>query len=223
MSLTNKFKLSSIALASAVAMGTIAMPTTASADVSYNAAVGSMYLWRGLDSSKGSTISGGINYSHASGAYAAAWASSGLNGTGGSTTGLDGYELDLFVGYAGEVSGVGYDISYWDIDYPQVTGANGKSINEVSLGLTYADFSFSFTKNTKSGSKYQYITAGYTYDKFGIKYGMSDNGADDYSHIDLSFAASDKVTFTASKLSDTAGGTANPEELLVAVSYSLPI
>ena len=223
MSFKNKFKMTSIALASAMAMGAMTMPTVASADVSYNAAVGSMYLWRGLDASKGPTISGGINYSHDSGAYAGAWASSGLNGTGASTSAADGYELDLFVGYSGKVSGFGYDISYWDIDYPQVTGANGKSINELSLGLTYADFSVSYTKNTKSGSKYQYITAGYTFGKFGIKYGMSDNGSDDYSHIDLSFAASDKVSFTASKLSDASGGTANPEEMLIAVTYSLPI
>ena len=83
-----------------------------------------------------------------------------------------------------------------------MTLATGISITELSLGLTYADFSVSYTKNTKSGSKYQYITAGYTFGKFGIKYGMSDNGSDDYSHIDLSFAASDKVSFTASKLSD---------------------
>jgi len=181
-----------------------------------------MYLWRGLDSSNGPTISGGIDYSHDSGFYAGAWASSGLNGTGSSTSGADGYELDLFAGYSGKVAGVGYDISYWDIDYPQVTGVSGDSINEISLGLSYADFSASYTTNTDSAVDYDYITVGYSYDKFGITYGMSDAGAGgEYSHVDLSYAATDALSFTVSKASDDTAGVDN--EMLISVSYSLPI
>ena len=220
MKLTNKFKLSSIALASAMAMGVMAVPTTVSAELAYNAAVSSMYLWRGLDSSNGPTINGGIDYSHDAGIYAGAWASSGVNGgtiTAESGSG-NGYELDLFVGYSGKVAGVGYDISYWDIDYPQTST---ESINELSLGLSYADFSASYTYNTDSASDYKYITVGYSMDKFGITYGMSDDGTSDYSHVDLSYAATDALSFTVSKLSDDGAG--KPEEMLISASYSLPI
>ena len=214
MNVKNKFKLTSVALASAVAMGTMAIPTTASAEVGYNATVSSMYLWRGQDVSQGPAISGGIDYSHDSGFYASAWASSGYTGdpaVGG------GYELDLWLGFAGEVGGLGYDISVWDIDYPQVI--DGESATEVALGLTYGGFSLGYVDGEE---EYKYYTLGYSYDKFGITYGASDAGAgSEYSHVDLSYAATDALSFTVSKASDD--GAAVPEEMLISVSYSLPI
>jgi len=214
MNVKNKFKLTSVALASAVAMGTMALPITASAEVGYNAAVSSMYLWRGQDVSQGPAISGGIDYSHDSGFYASAWASSGYTGdpaVGG------GYELDLWLGFAGEVGGLGYDISVWDIDYPQVI--DGESATEVALGLTYGGFSLGYVDGEE---EYKYYTLGYSYDKFGITYGASDAGAgSEYSHVDLSYAATDALSFTVSKASDD--GAAVPEEMLISVSYSLPI
>ena len=221
MKLTNKFKLSSIALASAMAMGAMTVPTIAAAEVGYNAAVSSMYLWRGQDVSNGTVVSGGIDYSHDSGLYVSGWASTGIVGdtiTAESDSG-NGYELDIILGYAGEVAGIGYDISYWEIDYPQTYK---EAFNEASLGLSYKDFSLSYTTNTDSAVDYDYITVGYSYDKLGITYGMSDAGAGaEYSHVDLSYAASDALSFTVSKLSDDGAG--KPEEMLVAVSYSLPI
>jgi len=215
MSLTNKFKLSSIALVSAMAMGAMTVPMTASAELGYNATVSSMYLWRGQDVSKGSAISGGIDFTDKSGIYASAWASSGVNGTSGATAG-SGYELDLFVGYAGEVAGIGYDISAWSIDYPQVKGADAAT--ETVLGLSYKDFSFGYTMGE---NKYTYTTLGYSYDKFGITYGLSDADGTKYSHVDLSYSASDALAFTISKASDDNAGVA--EEMLISVSYSLPI
>ena len=63
---------------------------------------------------------------------------------------------------------------------------------------------------------------GYSFDKYGITYGMSDSGAGaEYSHVDLSYAATDALSFTLSKLSDDGAG--EPEEMLIKVSYSLPI
>ena len=220
MKLTNK--LAPVALAVSLAAGSFALPGAASAEVEYNAAVSSMYLWRGLDSSNGPTINGGVDYTTAPGLYVGAWASSGLNGTGSSTNGADGYELDLYAGFAGEVGGFGYDISYWDIDYPQVTGPNGDSSNELALSLSYAGLSLGYVMNTDSASDYEYTTLGYSIDKFGITYGMSDDGAGaEYSHVDLSYSPTDALTFTVSKASDDTAGV--PEEALIVVSYSLPI
>lgn len=218
MNLKNKFKLSSVALASAMAMGALTMPTIASAELGYNATVSSMYLWRGTDVSQGPAISGGIDFSDASGFYASAWASSGLGSQDAAASGgSPGYELDLWVGFAGEVGGFGYDISVWDIDYPQVV--NGTSGTEVALGLSYADFSFGYVDGE---DEYKYYTLGYSYDKFGITYGMSDaGGGQEYSHVDLSYQATDELGFTISKASDDGAGVA--EEMLISVSYSLPI
>jgi len=216
MSFKNKFKMTSIALASAVAMGSMALPTVASADVGYNATVSSMYLWRGQDVSKGPTISGGIDFSDKSGLYANAWASSGLTNTPSATPASgEGYELDIDIGYAGEVSGFGYDISAWSIGYPQ---SKKKAGTEYALGLSYADFSLGYVSGE---DKYTYTTLGYSYDKFSILYGASDADGSKYSHIDLGFAATDKLSFTVSKATDDSAGVA--EETLIAVSYSLPI
>lgn len=217
MNLTNKFKLSSIALASAMALGAMTVPMTASAEVGYNAAVGSMYLWRGQDVSNGPTISGGVDYSHASGFYASAWASSGVNGgdiTADSGSG-NGYELDLFAGYAGEVAGIGYDISVWDVDYPQTSDGSG---TEVALGLTYGDFSLGYVSGDDD---YKYATLGYSMGKFGITYGADMTTDAEYTHIDLSYAATDALSLTVSKATDDTYGVA--EEMLVSVSYTLPI
>ncbi|MEJ2141380.1 MAG: TorF family putative porin [Gammaproteobacteria bacterium] len=138
MNFNKSFKLSSLALATSLAFGGAALSTSANAEVGYNATVSSMYLWRGLDVSDGPTISGGVDYSHETGFYASAWASSGLNGSTTDALGAeayDGYELDLWVGFAGSIGDFGYDISYWDIDYPQFK--DGESGNETALGLSY--------------------------------------------------------------------------------------
>ena len=213
MSLTNKFKLSSIALASAMAMGAMAMPTTASADVEYSASIATMNLFRGTDASDGTAMSGDIKYSIA-GAYAGAWVVSGVDGAG------TGHELDLFAGYSGEVAGFGYDVSYWDVDLPQVKGA--KSYTELDVALSFKGASFMYAMGMNSGAKNTYMTLGYSMDKFSATYGMSDDGnSGKYSHIDLSYAATDKLSYTVSKATDD-GANVN-EEMKVVLSYALPI
>lgn len=201
------------ALTAAVVMALPAMaPTTANAELGYNASVSSMYLWRGQNVSGGApAISGGIDYSHESGVYASTWTSSGEPTLG--------YEHDIWVGYAGEAGGVGYDISFWYIDYPE---AAGDVINETALGLSYKDFSFGYV----DGDGYNYTTLGYGVGPVSFTYGMSSNDTDgDYSHIDVSYAATDALSFTISSLSLDSGytGTVTNEEPLIVMTYSLPI
>lgn len=213
MNLTNKFKLSSIALASAMAMGAMALPTTASADVEYSASIATMNLFRGTDASDSTAMSGDIKYSIA-GAYVGAWAVSGLAGAG------TGYELDLFVGYGGEVAGFGYDVSYWDVDLPQVKGA--KSYTELDISFSFKGASFLYAMGMNSGAKNTYMNLGYSIDKYSAAIGMSDDGANGkYSHIDLSYAATDKLTYTVSKATDDGAGV--NEEMKIVLSYALPI
>ncbi|MDH5517058.1 MAG: TorF family putative porin [Gammaproteobacteria bacterium] len=214
MKLTTNLK--AITAAAVLAIPALA-PISAQAELGYNASVASMYLWRGTDASNGPTISGGADYSHSSGAYASTWVSSGLAGdpaTGG------GYEVDVWFGYAGEVSGLSYDLSYWNIDYPQVIGAD--SINETSLGLGYAGASLGLV----SGDGYTYTTLGYELGDFGFTYGMNATDAvgGDTSHFDVSYAASKELSFTVSFPSDDdAASTDLAPATLFMMSYSLPI
>jgi uncharacterized protein (TIGR02001 family) len=211
-------KLSPIALATTLALGGLAaIPVTANAELGYNASVASMYLWRGQDVSNGPAVSGGIDYSHESGLYVSTWVSSGVAASSGSNGG--GYEYDIWAGYAGEVSGLGYDISYWAIEYPQETNALDV-INETALGLTYSMFSLGYI----DGDGYSYTTLGASYDAFSVKYGIASNDtAGDYTHLDLSYAATDALSFTVSYNINNDDGVLTAPKSLFMVAYSLPI
>ncbi|MDH5391827.1 MAG: TorF family putative porin [Gammaproteobacteria bacterium] len=214
MKLTTNLK----ALAAAAVLAIPAMaPTTANAEFGYNAAVSSMYLFRGTDASNGPAVSGGADYSHASGAYASVWASSGI---GSNETDGGGYEFDAWLGYAGEVSGFSYDLSYWSIDYPQSYGA--EAATETALGLGYMDVSLGLV----SGDGYTYTTLGYAIGDVSFTYGMNATDAvgGDTSHFDVSFAASNELTLTMSFPNDDDAATGDPAlASLFVVSYSLPI
>lgn len=189
-------------------------PTTASAELGYNAAVSSMYLWRGQDASNGPAVSGGIDYSHESGAYASTWVSSGVAASAPGSAG--GYEADFWVGYAGEAGDISYDVSYWFIEYPQETPA-ADVINEAAVSVGFKDFSLGLV----SGDGYTYTTLGYGIDKVSLTYGIgsSDTAGADFTHLDVGYAASEAVSFTIS-FPKPDGNEANS---LIAMTYSLPI
>ena len=215
-------KLSPLALATAIALGGIAAPGIASAELGYNATVSSMYLWRGQDSSNGPTVSGGIDYSHDSGAYASVWTSSGLNGTAAG----GGYETDVWFGYAGAAGDMAYDVSYWFIEYPQNDPATD-AINEIILSLSYDAFSLGLTSGDDG---YLYTTLGYGMGDFGATYGMSKadktGGAGDqeYSHFDISYSATSELSFAISFPMDDSGAKRDVAiDPLMMMSYSLPI
>ena len=57
------FKLSSLALATSLALGTLAVPTAAQAGASATFTAANMYLWRGLNlTPSGGQISGSLDY-----------------------------------------------------------------------------------------------------------------------------------------------------------------
>lgn len=220
MNLKNNFKLTSIALASAVAMGAIAMPTTASAEVSSSATISSMYLWRGQDVSGGvPALSGDIKYSHESGAYAFAWMSS---------ESAYNTEVDVGLGYAGKAGPVDYDVSYYKFWYPEknTTTVGEKFADagaEVVLSLTYKPVTFKAYLDAKDKNDGTYYTVSGSIGKVGLLYGARDNktGAD-YSHVDISYQATDKLSFTVSNASGDGLATGAKDPLFM-MSYSLPI
>lgn len=226
-------KITPVALATSMAVAGLAAPGMASAEVSASASVSNFYLWRGLDISAGAPqMSGSLDYSHESGAYAGIWASSEEAGT----------ETDLYIGYGGEMGGISYDVSFWEYLYPSDNSLtppgekfSDSDLSEFVLGLGFGDFGFTvyFGNDTGGGDDYEYVTLDYTFGDFNVLYGtwMMDTatGSDD-SHLTLSYAATDNFTFTVTKgMQDdevtTAAGNAfgYDEDFLFHVAYSLPI
>ncbi len=230
------FTLKPLALSLAVAAASAAsvVPATAQAEVSYNAAVSNFYLWRGLDISEGqAVVSGGVDYSHDSGLYAGMWASSEA----------DGSEFDLYGGWAKEFGEFGINLGYFAYFYPTElsytadiptskapiaeTGFDedeGTLITEYYVALSYSDLSVGAYINTDQDENddYKYLTVDYTYDKFGFHYGktMLDEG-DEYSDVNISYAATDAFTITVSKAMGDAVEDTSLENPMVNISYSL--
>ncbi|MEN8174303.1 MAG: TorF family putative porin [Pseudomonadota bacterium] len=99
---------------SLVAGAVVALCSTAAhAEFSANIGAASNYLWRGVSQTDdGAAISGGLDYAHESGFYLGTWASNIEGDTGGA------YELDLYGGFGGEFSDLGYDLGFIYYAYP---------------------------------------------------------------------------------------------------------
>jgi uncharacterized protein (TIGR02001 family) len=220
-----------IALATVMTAGLVGTTTT-QAEVSASAGVASSYLWRGQNLSNGAAVvSGSLDYGHESGAYAGAWVSSG--------DAAMGTEYDLYVGFAGEAGDLSYDVGYVGYIYPsQNEEAVADTTNDIDstadelgnmsdlyLNLSFAgvDFTTNFSDN---GGDYVYNTLGYGMGAvsglIGVNTDLEEDGKGAYTHIDLSYAYNDNLSFTVSKMvAQSAGTSAGSPEFVV--SYSLPI
>ena len=204
-------KLHPLVIATSLVITGMAAPMLAHAEVGYSANISSMYLWRGTDVSDSKpALSGSIDYSHESGLYGGLWISSGDTASG--------YEYDVTVGYAGEIGDFGYDVGYYKYTYPQTGESLGDAGDEVYLGLSYEPVEF----KAYFGDETKYYTFGAGFGAFSATYGMTDNddGAD-WSHIDLSYSATDNLSFTLSLPSDDGAGISEDE--LMVISYDIPL
>ena len=214
------FQLKTLLLSMAVAgAASVSMvPAAAQAEVSYNAAVSNMYLWRGQDISDGQgVVSGGIDYSHDSGLYAGVWASSEAAGT----------ETDLYAGYGLTSGDFGLNLAYWAYLYPSdgtkssFSNDDGTYISEYEVTLSYADFSATAMIDTED-TDLRYYSVGYDIGPVGLHAGMYELGADDYTDVSISYAATDALSFTLSKAQGDALA-AEDEKPMLQVSYSFPL
>lgn len=120
--LSSLLVLSGLVAAPAFAADAPASPHT----VAFNVGVTSDYIFRGITQTQHDpALSGGVDYSHASGFYAGAWLSmQSWVETGGTAALGDAYktdsnlELDLYGGYKGAVAGIGYDVGVITYYYP---------------------------------------------------------------------------------------------------------
>ncbi|MBQ0755185.1 MAG: TorF family putative porin [Gammaproteobacteria bacterium] len=245
MSMKTALKMTALA----AAISATAVPMTAAAEVSGSLGIANTYLWRGMDlSAGGAQVHGSLDYAHSTGLYTGVWGSSEAGKT----------EYDLYAGFAGEAGSLSYDIAYVDYNYPNYVDDNdptdtGVDFQEVIIGLGFAGVSLTSAigvgdvghdRHTTDASlnKDNYFNLSYTYDKFTAAVGTYDKDADEsnYSHVDLTYALNDSLSFTASKVvaSDdcvangtfdanmTCTATTNsdtPDDTLFVVSYSFPL
>ncbi|MBN2647653.1 MAG: hypothetical protein JXR44_07705 [Thiotrichales bacterium] len=207
--------LLSLAIAGSAALSVV--PSVASAEVAYNAAVTNFYLWRGQDLSNGqAAVSGGADYSHDSGFYAGVWGISEDDGT----------EFDLYAGYGLTSGDFGLNLAYWAYFYPsdgtesKFSRGDGTFLSEYEVTASYLDFSLTAMIETQERDDIYYV-ANYSIGPVGLSAGYYDFDAAnaDYSHYTISYAATDNLTLAVSKAQGD-GRAEKDEKPLFNVAYS---
>ncbi len=210
---------------SALAAG-IMTAAPANAELAASAAVSNMYLWRGVDLGDGSaSVSGDLVYKHESGFKTGIWI-----GSGDSTA---GQEYDYFAGYATSFGDLGVDLTLWNYNYSDLGTDDDTSteLSEVVLTLSYAGAAFAYYDNVAGqgfadgADGYEYYTLSYSLGKYSALVGYHDPDVDDgdMTHLDLSYAFNDKLSFTVSQIIDQGDGSTYDEDAKFVLKYSLPI
>ncbi|WP_373017692.1 TorF family putative porin [Thiomicrorhabdus sp.] len=237
------FQLKNLVLSMAVA-GAAAVslaPAAAHAEMSYNASVSNMYLWRGINISDPSpVVSGGMDYDFGNGFAVGTWASS--EGSFDNSS-----ELDLYGSYSISMGDFGLSLGYNAYLYPTASkemfksaydsDGDGSMLSDYVVGLSYKDLSataFINTERDKSDNNV-YVSLDYSIGAFGLHAAKNFNDVSgaEYTDFNVSYAATDALTFTLSKASgDGAIATVagikgtdgtEAENVQLQVSYALPI
>jgi uncharacterized protein (TIGR02001 family) len=219
------------------AMAGFAAPAVHAAETSATVAVANMYYWRGLDLGLGDpALIGDVNVSQ-SGLYAGLWASSG--------DAVLGTEWDFYAGYKFNAGPLSVDLNYTTYMYPSVPEGEPLGFDDIAdfaVTLGYAatdDLSFSVMHRVGAGEAlgdvdYTYSTLSATYKSFTALIGTHADdkdlaGAgtlDGLTHLDLTYAYSDSLSFTLGKVIENVDEeytAEKPDELLFIVKLSLPI
>jgi len=227
-------RLATLGLTAAGAMA-VSQTTMAEVDVSASAGVASAYLFRGVDLGDGNAAVFGDITASSGGAYASIWASSG--------DGSSGSEYDLILGYGMEMGDFSVDAGVVNYVYPSNDDYDSiGQFTEVYVNLGFKMVGFSYYNNVSDQTKaheigaegYEYYTLSGELGSFSALVGYSDSEEEsgskvdlDYTHIDLSYAYNDNLSFTASKIvdfdDDSTPNADIDDDLLFVVSYSLPI
>lgn len=126
-----KRELKSALLAGSVIAASLGSGTVL-AEVTANVAATSNYIWRGITQSADlSAVSGGVDYTQASGFYAGGWTSSLASSQ---------YELDLYAGYRGTHKAVDFDVGLIQYRYP--VGDDKLDFMELQGKVMYQIYTF---------------------------------------------------------------------------------
>jgi len=194
---------------------------SASAEVEASVAVANTYLWRGIDISAGTAaVSGDLTYSK-DGFTAQVWATS-MNSDLGA-------EIDLIASYGFSLGSVDLDVGYIGYLFPKDDIEVG-DVNELYLGATaglfsvyhYEDFSSDDGEAFLGDSDNRYTTFAVAGDKYGALLGI-DHGDIGYSHLDLSYAYNDNLSFVLSKVFDNDDDLVSDDDLKFVLSYGISL
>lgn len=158
------------AMASAVSLSALTLPSVAAAEVSANVGVVSNYFFRGVtQTDDGAAVQGGLDYGHDSGFYAGTWASTVDFGDGTS------YELDLYAGYGGSIGDLGYDVGYIYYAYPD---GDDLDFGEIygSLSYSYLTAGLAYTVNSQASGDDAAFDTGDLYYYAGVDVPFGDSG-----------------------------------------------
>jgi len=206
----------------------------AAAELSANAGIFSNYIWRGVTQTADSAAGqGGIDWGHDSGLYVGTWVS---NVAFGADNTDNGYEMDLYAGFAGEAGSVGYDLGVITYQYPMTPNANftelyvSGNMSVVTIGVNYTvdaasgntgsvfdegDLYVSGSLDFAAGKSDASVYAGtYMFDNDGSGIGAA--GDVDYNHFGANIGK-DGFTFAVDK-NDIDGGKA--DNVRFTVSYT---
>jgi len=104
-------------IAATAALGTallVSAFTAQAGELSANASITNNYLWRGLTQSLNKPATqGGIDYAADNGFYVGTW----ISNVEYEADDAYSYEHDMYFGFSGETSGVGYDVGYLYFNY----------------------------------------------------------------------------------------------------------
>lgn len=234
----------------------LAVPSLSHAEVAASAGVASTYLFRGVDQSDGNAqVFGDLTWATDMGFYTSIWGSSAGSGT---------QEYDLIAGWETELGNWRVNTGLINYVYPGNGAADDfGSESEYYLGFAYGGFEAYVYKNVASAradnNGFYYFTTGYSWKKaaFNLGYGFNDNAGNttyngttgtaefSYAHIDFSYAYTENLTFTFSKIvlrDAEVGGTSvsdgdfdtvgaanaalaalKEDDMLFVLTYSLPL
>jgi len=224
--LLNK-KITPVALATTLALSGLALPTIANADLSGNIGVHSKYLLRGIyDENPNAAVQGGFDWSNDSGFYLGYWGSSlgyhykkdyvpatDTTAAIGTDYTTNGFENDLYGGFAGEAGGLGYDIGLIQYVYLNVDDSD---LTEATLKLSMADgyvrMQYLLNDGVWGNSGDIYWTAGYAFglpSDFGLSFDAGyytyDDSASDYGVTTSSTSEFRNLNITLSHAVGTTG------------------
>lgn len=176
-----------LVLVAAIAASTFGAVSTAQAEVTVatNANITTDYKFRGISqTNSGPAFQGGFDVGFGNGFYVGNW-NSNINNLGGGSSGL---EMDFYGGYAGEVSGIGYDVGalyYFYEGFNQGAGPDADTL-EIYGKLSYAG---AYAKLSYAASD--------DYFAFQAANGSNDQGGSTYLDLGYTFPLSEKVSLTA--------------------------
>jgi uncharacterized protein (TIGR02001 family) len=161
---SSKKSLITLAVSSAL-VGSVFLSSNIQAEssmgsISANVALTSDYYFRGVSQTNNDpALQGGFDWSHDSGIYAGVWAS---NVDFGDDTTL---ETDLYAGFSGEASSIGYDVGLIYYYYDDVSGTGSKPY-EIYLNGSFSLLSVGYAYSPKffSDEESHYIYVGIDYE-----------------------------------------------------------